>query len=119
MNSKESIRITRWGNGGVSCALVDDSDIDDNPVDQLLLSPKKMVEKIKTSIKVSKEERAQIVQKIFHDEENPFKDGDSVLYDGKPFTISRAYVYKGKPYCILSDKRQVAAKKLTLNKNKK
>jgi hypothetical protein len=51
--------------------------------------------------------------------ENPFKTGDKVLYDGKPFEVVRAYLYKGKPYCILSDKRQVAAKKLTLNNKSK
>jgi uncharacterized Zn finger protein len=47
---------------------------------------------------------------------NPYQVGDKVLYDGKPFTVARAYMYKDKPYCILSDKRQVSAGKLIKSK---
>lgn len=70
--------------------------------------------------KVAREvvEKVNKVIKEYPEAENPFKKDDKVLYDGKPFIVVRAYVYKGKPYCILSDKRQVAANRLTLTKNK-
>lgn len=50
---------------------------------------------------------------------NPFKADDQVLYDGQQLTVIRAYMYKDKPYCILSNKKQVSATKLQLNKMKK
>ena len=35
---------------------------------------------------------------------NGFKEGHSVTYDGKKFTVKKAYVYHDKPFCIITNK---------------
>jgi hypothetical protein len=111
MNKTESVVIVKWS-GGVSFSIVDNNELDDLPI----LSTKNL-----SPIKVKdiKRSDANPIARPTVEIENEFKNGDSVLYDGKPFNVVRAYVYKGKPYCILSDKRQVSALKLTINKPKK
>lgn len=106
MNNQEQIAITRFGNGSIACSLIEDGDIAEEVVEE---ENEEISKPTKTS---SKSKTTEAVESA----DNPFNAGDNVLYDGKAFKVSRAYVYRGKPYCILSDKRQVSATKLTKTK---
>lgn len=81
-------------------------------------APKSKIMEDRAAAEGMKVVKAKLEKFIDPNVTNPFKNGDSVLYDGKPFKVMRAYVYKGKPYCILSDKRQVSANRLEIPKNK-
>lgn len=116
MNAKESVVIVKW-NGNTCCSLISNEDIREyqgKPFDPKSGIVKAIAEKI--GMKVVE---AKLAKLSLSEIENEFKNGDTVMYDGKPAIVVRAYVYKGKPYCILSDKRQVSASKLILNKPKK
>jgi hypothetical protein len=45
---------------------------------------------------------------------NRFKEGQKVKYDGKQFTVKKAYVYHDKPFCLLENK---SVKRLQVSAN--
>jgi hypothetical protein len=46
---------------------------------------------------------------------NPFKKDQKVTYDGKKFTVVRAYMYNNRPYCIISDGKHITNKQVSAN----
>lgn len=45
---------------------------------------------------------------------NRFKEGQKVTYDGKKFTVKKAYVYQERPYCLITNDK-VKSKQVSAN----